>query len=210
MKSRRRRAYPIAIRSHQYRFLALILGYNMVVVFFLGLFLFVPDIMQLQDQGLSLEIRAAAADKLLNMHARVWPVLLTLICLIGMHSFRVFHRFVGPLYRFQKAFEQVEEGDLSLRVKLREKDFLHEEERILNGMIGRIDERIGAAKEAGLRALDSLNELGKIPGDADRPLPSREELLTGHRRDLNDLMEAIGYFRLSRDEKGNEKEMQPG
>jgi methyl-accepting chemotaxis protein len=157
---------------------------------------------QLQDQSLSFELRAAAADKILNLHARVWPVMLTLICLIGLHSFRVFHRFVGPLYRFQRAFGRVRDGDLSQRVRLRDKDYLHDEEKTLNEMIDRIAEKIDTASRAGSDALGSLDELKRAVGAAEGLNPIWEELFASHRRNLETFLETVRYFRLSREEKG--------
>ncbi len=126
---RRRRQYPIVDRSLQYRFLAMILIYSMTIMIFLAVSLFVPDIIKLRDEGLSFEVRAVAADRILTLHARVWPAVIALICIIGVHSFRVFHRFVGPLYRFRWAFEKVRNGDLGFQVKLGKKDYLRQEER---------------------------------------------------------------------------------
>ncbi len=126
---RRRRQYPIVDRSLQYRFLAMILIYSMTIMIFLAVSLFVPDIIKLRDEGLSFEVRAVAADRILTLHARVWLAVIALICIIGVHSFRVFHRFVGPLYRFRWAFEKVRNGDLGFQVKLGKKDYLRQEER---------------------------------------------------------------------------------
>ena len=139
MKQRnKRRDYSLINKSHQYRFLAIILIYNLVIVGFLGIALFVPDILQMQDASLSLDVRAAAADKILKMHSRIWPAIIALVCLIGIHSFRVFHRFIGPLYRFTKAFEKVGSGELNFRLTLRKKDFLHQEAGEFNKMIDNI------------------------------------------------------------------------
>jgi hypothetical protein len=70
-----------------------------MIMIFLALFLFLPDIMKLYDEGLSLE-------------ARVWPAVIALICIIGMHSFRALVQIVGPLYRFHQAFEQLRNGKI--------------------------------------------------------------------------------------------------
>ena len=188
----RRRRYPLVNKSHQYRFLALILIYNLIIVGVLAATLFVPDFMQLQDQTLSFEIRAAAADKILAMHSRVWPATITIICIIGLHSFRVFHRFVGPLYRFTTAFGQVRDGDLSFRVKLRKRDYLLQEETELNKMIGKLAEKMMRIQSASLEALNSLGELEQSAikeGNDNEPL----SVLHEH---LDALMTEIRYFKL--------------
>ncbi len=65
-----RRTY-IVNKSLQYGFMAMILIYAFSIILFLAIFLFVPDIMTLMDENLALEIRSAAADKMLSLHARV-------------------------------------------------------------------------------------------------------------------------------------------
>jgi hypothetical protein len=186
----RRRRYAVVDRSHQYRFLALVLAYNVLIILFLGLSLFLPDILRIQDPTLSLEMRAAAADRILSMHTRVWPSVIALLCLIGMHSFRVFHRFVGPLYRFRWAFDQVRSGNLSFRVKLRRKDHLHREEEGFNEMMEVLAARVGGIQTAGLEALRSLQELGSQETGA---VQERIMTLRGH---LDALTEEAGFFRV--------------
>jgi hypothetical protein len=97
----RRECFSLVDRSLQYRFLVMILTYSAMIMIFLALFLFLPDIMKLYDEGLSLEARGIAADRILTLHARVWPAVIALICIIGMHSFRALLWIVGPLYRFR-------------------------------------------------------------------------------------------------------------
>ena len=100
----RRKQYSIVDRSLQYRVLAIILVYSLVIVLFLAVCLFIPDILAMNNQDLSLEIRAAAADRLLTLHSRVWPAIVAMVCVLGIHSVRIFHRLIGPLYRFRWAF----------------------------------------------------------------------------------------------------------
>ncbi len=188
----RRRRYPLVNKSHQYRFLALILIYNLIIVGVLAATLFVPDFMQLQDQTLSFEIRAAAADKILTMHTRIWPATIAIICIIGLHSFRVFHRFVGPLYRITKAFGQVRDGDLSFRVKLRKRDYLLQEETELNKMIEKLAEKMMRIQSASLGVSKSVGELEQ---SAIKEGNDNESLSVLYEH-LDALMTEIRYFRL--------------
>ena len=55
-KKNRRRKFPLVDREHQYRFLGLIIGYNMVVVVFLILAYFIPDYLQLEDETVSYQV----------------------------------------------------------------------------------------------------------------------------------------------------------
>lgn len=197
MKQRkRRRQYPLINKSHQYGFMAIILSYNMILVIFLSLSLFLPDIIQLEDESLSFEVRTAAADKMLTIHSRIWPAVIGLICLIGLHSFRVFHRFVGPLYRFVITFEKVRDGDLSDNLVLRKKDYLHQEATVFNEMMEMLREKMRATQSVGLDALKSLGELEQSVDSGTSLREADKELLAILRQKLNTLMNTVEYFRV--------------
>ena len=201
MKQRiKRRHYPLIHRSHQYRFLAMVLIYNLIIVTLLVVFLFVPDIIRLQDETLTIDVRAEAADKILTMHSRIWPAVLALICVFGLHSFRVFHRFIGPLYRFTMAFEQVRKGDLSFRVTLRKGDYLHQEAIAFNEMIETLSEKIGEARSSGHDALEALQEFEKISNDGNDRKEGDRETFADLRQHIDSHIDTIRYFRFSNGE----------
>jgi methyl-accepting chemotaxis protein len=201
-----RRRFPVVNRSLQYRFLAVIIVYSFVIVLFLGAFLFVPDIMRLQDQSLSFHARAAAADKMLTLHARVWPAIFLVICLVALHSFRFFHRLIGPLYRFRQVYEQVRNGDLNLRVKIRKKDYLHEDEAALNDMLESLSGKWRSVQQTTENALRSLDALEQTGTNANNRKESREDLLRLHRHHLETLAETSRYFTVPKEEPGNGEE----
>ena len=197
----RRQHFPIVDRSLQYRFLVMILTYSAMIMIFLALFLFLPDIMKLYDEGLSLEARAIAADRILTLHARVWPAVIALICIIAMHSFRALLRIVGPLYRFRQAFEQLRNGNLGLRVKLREKDYLRREEKAINEMIETLSGKLRGIQLAGQDALGSLDELEQIVATVKDLTETDKEVLRVHRHHLDTLMDTARYFHLETRER---------
>jgi len=198
----KRKRYPLPKRSHQYRFLSIILIYNLVIVAFLAISLFLPDIIQLRNESLNIEVRAAAADKILAIHSRVWPTVIALICAIGLHSFHVFLRFIGPLYRFSEAFERVGKGDLSFRVKLRKKDYLRDEENELNEMIETLAEKMRSTQLAGLDALKSLGEFEQAITEGSSGRETDKDRLSALRRHLETLMGTVRYFQLKEGEEG--------
>ncbi len=198
----RRHRFPIVDRSLQYRLLAMILIYSAIIMIFLAFFLFLPDVIKLQDESLSLEVRAAAADRILTLHGRVWPAVVAIICIIGVHSFRAFLRVIGPLYRFRWALEQVRSGNLGFRVKLRRKDYLRQEEKGLNEMMEVLSEKLRGIQVAGQDALKSLGELEQLLTGAVDLTPADRELLGVHRRHLDLLVDAAQYFRLQDSEQG--------
>jgi len=196
----KRQRFPIVDRSLQYRFLVMILTYSAMIMIFLALFLFLPDILKLHDEGLSLEARAIAADRILTLHARVWPAVIALICIIGIHSFRALLRILGPLYRFRWAFEEVQKGNLGLRVKLREKDYLRREEKAINEMLETLSGKLRGIQLAGQDALRSLDELEQVVTKKGDLTGTDREVLRVHRRHLDTLMDTARYFQLETDE----------
>lgn len=153
MSREQRRRFPIVYRSHQYRFLTLTILYAASIVAVLYLALFLPDMVSLRDGDLNPEVRRLAADKILTLHVRLWPAIIALIAIIALHSFAVFHRFIGPIYRFKKTFERIGEGDLTARMNLRAKDFLVEEEQIFNAMMDMLSAKLSHVRETGTAAL---------------------------------------------------------
>jgi methyl-accepting chemotaxis protein len=195
-RRKKRRLFPIIDPSNQFRFLAFIIIYSWVIVIFLALCIFVPNILQMQDENLSFEIRAAAAKNLLAGHKMVWPSLIALICIIGMHSFRFFHHFIGPLYRFRWGFERMRDGHLDFRIKIRKNDFLHKEEQAINEMIEALAGKIGNIQVASNDSLKSLNELKEMLTEVSEHRGKSKELLDTHSRHLDTLADAARYFRL--------------
>jgi len=50
----------------------------MVAIFFLAVFLFLPDMLKMQDETLSMAERANAADRVITLHIKVWPAAMIL------------------------------------------------------------------------------------------------------------------------------------
>ena len=198
----RRQQYSIVDRSLQYRVLAIIVTYSLVIVLFLIVCLFVPDIMAMSNEELSWEIRAAAAEKLLTLHSRVWPAIIAMVCVLGIHSVRIFHRLIGPLYRFRWAFAEIAQGALNFRVKIRKNDYLHRENEALNEMIDALAGKCESMQEAGSRALDSLTALEQGSNNDHGGQNPDQELFKQHRQLVEDLIDQVKYFRVSTEENG--------
>ena len=192
----RREQYSIVDRSLQYRVLAIIISYSLVIVLFLAICLFLPDMISMSNQDLSLDIRAAAAEKLLALHSRVWPAIIAMVCVIGIHSVRIFHRLIGPLYRFRWAFNRIGEGDLNFRVQIRKNDYLHREKEALNQMIDALAGQCESIGQAGSRTLDSLTALEQGSNKDSGGQNQDQQLLVQHRQHLEDLIEQVKYFRV--------------
>ena len=196
----RRKQYSIVDRSLQYRVLAIIVTYSLVIVLFLAICLFVPDILAMSKEDLSWEIRAAAAEKLITLHSRVWPAIIAMVCVLGIHSVRIFHRLIGPLYRFRWAFAEIAKGALNFRVQIRKNDYLHRENESLNEMIDALAGQCESMQQAGSRALDSLTALEQGASNDRGGQNPDQQLLQKHRQHLEDLMDQVKYFRVGAEE----------
>jgi methyl-accepting chemotaxis protein len=205
----RRQKYSIVDRSLQYRVLAIIISYSLVIVLFLAICLFVPDILSMSNQELSWEMRAAAAERLLTLHSRVWPAIIAMVCVLGIHSVRIFHRLIGPLYRFRWAFSRIGDGDLSFRVQIRKKDYLQREKQTLNEMLDALARQCESMRHAGSRTLDSLIALEQgVNKDSGVDNPD-QPLVKKHRQHLEELLDKVNYFRVSAEEDGEQEDDSP-
>jgi len=196
----KRRRFPIVDRSLQYKFLAFVLVYGLITIIILAISLFLPDIINMNDEDMSMELRGAAADRILTLHMRVWPGIIAVVCIFGLHSFRTFHRVIGPLYRFRWAFEKIGKGELNFRVKLRTKDYLEKEEEMFNEML---DVMVGKWKEiqsASEQALKSLDTLEKSMSEMRGTQQAPQRFLKTHRKHLETLRSESQYFRLEIEE----------
>ncbi len=197
-KRNRRRWLPVVDAPIQFRFLCLVIVYGAVIMFVMGICLFLPDFISLGDDAVELDTRRRMAETILALHDRFWIPALLVLCLVGIHFFRTFHRVIGPLYRFRWAFERIAEGDLGLMVRIRDDDLLHREEKCLNEMISALSMKVKAISEGAHRVTASLDELEKFlsqresrQGDA-----GTERLLFQQRKAVQDLMDGISVFRL--------------
>ena len=195
-----RRQTRLVNRSLQYRFLAMIVIYSAILVLFLALVIFVPDIVQMADQSRSLDLRAAAADRLLSKHIFVWPGAFVIIFIFSFHSFRSFFRVAGPLNRFHEVLDRLAKGDVSPSMRIRAKDYLGEEAETLNEMLKVLSEKLGGIQQTGEDALESLKELENHAIREFNEDDTYRVLLDVHHRHLERLMKTAQYFHLQRDE----------
>jgi len=186
----RRRRVRVVYRSLQYHFLAQFFIYSAIIVFFLAVFLFLPDMLKMQDETLSMSERSNAADRVITLHVKVWPAAVVLIALLGLHSFLTFHRLSGPLYRFRTIFNQIRGGEMVYPIKIRRRDFLHTEEEVLNAMLNVLTDKLQNIQQAGDDALNCLRELEGRPDDRQNLKPIGDH--------LNKLISEAGYFKVEK------------
>jgi len=68
------------------------------------------------------------------------------------------HKIVGPFYRFEKTFEEIGSGNLSLRIGLREKDQFPGIAEKINQMNEQLNDRIVRLKEKATRIRSEMDQ----------------------------------------------------
>jgi len=202
-KKEKRRLYPVINRPIQYKFLGMVLAYGMITIILVAAFLFVPDVLIMNDEDASFEMRQGASQRILLLYPRFCITILGLIFVTGLHSWRAFHRVIGPLFRFKWAFEKISEGKLNFLVRLRKKDYLDPEAQKLNQMIDVLAEKWENVQTAGLDSIKSLEELEQSIVKKNADETEIRQYLQTHRKHLESLIGQVGYFQLS-DEKKQE------
>jgi methyl-accepting chemotaxis protein len=196
-KKIKRQKFPLLNKSIQYKFLAIVIIYGTIIAISMAAALFLPDIIAMNDEDLSQELRTAAAQRTIAFHTRVWPALITIVCIFALHTFRVLLRIFGPLYRFRVTFSEISKGNIALRVKLRKKDYLMEEAEKINEMLDVFKEKWGNVQSYSQEALESLSALEETAQKGSEGMEDHQKLLEEHRTILEEIMSQTRYFRLS-------------
>ena len=200
-KKEKRRLYPVINRPIQYKFLGMVLAYGMITIILVAAFLFVPDVLIMNDEEASFEMRRGASQRILLLYPRFCITILGLIFVTGLHSWRAFHRVIGPLFRFKWAFEKISEGKLNFLVRLRKKDYLDPEAQKLNQMIDVLAEKWENLQTASLDSIKSLEKLEQSIVKKNADETEIRQYLQTHRKHLESLIGQVGYFQLSDEEK---------
>jgi hypothetical protein len=195
MNHSRRRFFAVT-SSLQYRFLAMSLTAGFIIVAFFAIAVFVPDVMEMQNQNLGLQIQSDAASRILEKASWVWPAVLTLVILLGLHSFRAFQRLIGPIYRFRCAFEELENGKVVFPLRTRKKDYLHKEEEAFNKMLKAFLEKLGSIRNSADSALKSFDLIEEIMARNPESEKTTAEVVRSHREHLERLSTAVSFFQL--------------
>ena len=98
------------------------------------------------DSASSLDELRSLTEQILDLHARLWPVVLTSLVSVFLSSWLLYRRMVAPLVRFVRVFESVRRGEIPDPLTLRATDYLRREAEALNGMLAALRERAGASQ----------------------------------------------------------------
>lgn len=120
--SKNRRQKKFIDREIQGRLALMVVKNALVYLLLLAIFIFVPLAIRLNAEESTPELHDAA-NAFLALHEHFWPAIFFVLIVIGIHSIRVSHRMVGPVYRFKETLKGIGKNDLSYTVTLRDGDF---------------------------------------------------------------------------------------
>ncbi|MBI2081808.1 MAG: methyl-accepting chemotaxis protein [candidate division NC10 bacterium] len=159
-----------------------ILAYSML----LGFLIFFPlewEFSAAVDFREQLEI----AQQVLRLHARVWPSILIIALLVGVHAVLGAHRTAGPLFRLQEMLRGYARGQFGLRMRLRRSDRFRELESSVNELGASLEERwtrLEGRREGVAKAAEALRRHLQGRAAAD---PQTDRLLAQVRDELEAL-----------------------
>lgn len=117
------------------------------------------------------ELKESAAESLLLLHYNSWPYIVLLVLLFGILSIFVTHKMAGPIFVFKRTAQQIAEGDLTKRIKLRQNDDLHDLAACFNAMTIELECQTQALYKMHEGLSDEISELedclksGQCPTD---------------------------------------------
>lgn len=112
-------------------------------------------------------------DKLSKNLVRAFIASLSLSLLLTATFFLLLsHRIAGPIYRIERSIAGVEQGDLTMRVYLRDKDEFKELGDLFNSMTGNLNDRVNKVQQAVIQLQIDI-EKESIDADAKRRLVER-------------------------------------
>ena len=182
--------------SLQYKFMAMTLIYGFIILSVFVTVIMAPDVAEMQNDTLSLEVRSSAASRVLKKNAWIWPAAIALLAVLGLHSFWEFQKVMGPLYRFRRTFEQVEKGHLISNVTTRKKDYLEGELAALNKMIAALGKNISLIRQETEASVKSIGELETAIEKNSEWDAAQIKLLQAHHQQIDRLADAVRFFRL--------------
>jgi methyl-accepting chemotaxis protein len=117
----------------------------------------------------SQEELSALVDRILELHATLWPLVLVCLCAVMMSSWLLYQRMVSPLVRFVQVFHKVRDGRLPTEVRLRTADYLTREADALNEMTAALRARqleLTRVQQRLHEGVEDLAEWAALHGDA--------------------------------------------
>lgn len=150
----RRRQVLVGFQS---RYITVQLAWTLVLLLGFAALRLAPPLVGLDS--VSAATRLERVTQFLHIHETLWVSLGALAAALTAASISLSHRVAGPLYRFRKVFEAVQQGDLAVSTRLRAGDYLMAEREELEQMLVVLRQHIGTAQRAA--------EAGRVASDPD-------------------------------------------
>lgn len=160
----KRRKFPIIHRGYQFHFLLRSLAYSLLLLMFLFYAFTLPELRVLNQELFGEDVRRFIES---SLHDQLWSwcVVLALMLVSGMSSFRSILKIVGPAYRLRWAMDKVIDDDLDFEVRLREGDLLYDEADKFNQLIAHCSGRVSDTQRR-LALLDEALQNARAGGDS--------------------------------------------
>ncbi len=190
----RRRKFIIN-KDLQFSLLTISIFYLLLFLVVIGSILFIPVMIELDRVDYSSDQAVLAASKILYLHSKFWPAVLLVLIVIALHSIRTSHKIAGPLYRFNRLFETMKEGNLPKKITLRKGDYLLKEAELINQMLDSLQKGVKEiqAAQSGLNV--AISECKDVVSHA-----SKDEIF----KRMNDITEKgdqlgekLAYFKIA-------------
>lgn len=139
MPGRKRRKIIIVNKMLQFRFGIIIFLSSLLITLIVAIFIYITinhNILKSYNLGPEISGAIKFVNNLLIVEMLIYSVVISIISLF------ISHKFAGPLYRFEKAFLDLEKGDLTSKVNLRKADELQYMQEKFNRMIDSLNSKM--------------------------------------------------------------------
>jgi hypothetical protein len=106
-----------------------------------------------------------AANQILYLHIRFWPVVLLAVVVVGLDSIRISHLIAGPLFRFDRILLGVRAGRIPAPIRLRRGDLLGNECKQINATLLVVRDHLQEVEQARERLLRAIERARAIAQD---------------------------------------------
>ena len=190
-----RRRHFIINKDLQFSLLTISIFYLLLFLVVVGSILFIPVMLELDRVDYASEQAVQAASKILYLHSKFWPAVLLVLVLICLHSIRTSHKIAGPLFRFDRLYESMKEGNLPKKVTLRKGDYLRNEMENINEMLESLTIRVQEIKDAQSGLNEAISECKDVVSHASKDEISKRMNDITEKGDQ--LGEKLAYFKLT-------------
>jgi prepilin-type N-terminal cleavage/methylation domain-containing protein len=158
-KSVNKRSWRFVVKGFRVRYVLLNLLQVCLGIAVWAVLVFGPLVVKLLSPGTPEPERTDLASIFLALHSTAWFGFALLVLMVALSLIVQSKRVEGRLASFSHVFESLRRGDLTMRVKLHERDYLHDEAAGLDRAVRAVRRRIGVLKGRAGRTETELEAL---------------------------------------------------